>query len=44
MYIVSQVVGGLLAGALILVVANGKDGFDATGGMAANGFGAHSPR
>lgn len=42
-YIVSQVVGGLVAGALILVVAKGKDGFEATGHMAANGFGANSP-
>ena len=42
-YIVSQVVGGLLGGAVILVVASGKDGFEATGSMAANGFGAHSP-
>ena len=43
LYIVSQVVGGLLAGALIYVVASGKEGFEATGQMAANGFGEHSP-
>lgn len=43
LYIVSQVVGGLIAGALIFVVASGKDGFEATGSMAANGFGEHSP-
>lgn len=43
LYIVSQVVGGLLAGTLIFVVASGKAGFEATGGMAANGYGAHSP-
>lgn len=43
LYIVSQVIGGLLAGALIYVVASGKDGFVATGQMAANGFGEHSP-
>ncbi|WP_314034760.1 aquaporin Z [Dietzia sp. CH92] len=42
-YVVSQVVGGLAAGAVILLVASGKDGFEATGHMAANGFGAHSP-
>lgn len=42
-YIVSQVVGGLAAGALILLVASGKEGFEATGHMAANGYGAHSP-
>ena len=43
LYIVSQVVGGLVAGAVIFVVASGKDGFDATGNMAANGYGANSP-
>lgn len=42
-YIVSQVVGGLIAGAVILLVASGKDGFEATGNMAANGYGANSP-
>ncbi|MGO3325811.1 aquaporin Z [Gordonia sp. (in: high G+C Gram-positive bacteria)] len=42
-YWVSQVVGGLLAGAAIYAIASGKDGFDATGNMAANGFGDHSP-
>lgn len=43
LYIVSQVIGGLLAGALIYIVASGKEGFEATGQMAANGFGEHSP-
>ena len=43
LYLVSQVIGGLIAGAIILVVASGKPGFDATGSMAANGFGANSP-
>lgn len=42
-YIVSQLIGGLVAGALILLVASGKEGFDATGNMAANGYGANSP-
>lgn len=42
-YIVSQVLGGLVAGALILVVASGKAGFEATGHMAANGYGSNSP-
>ncbi|WP_347238117.1 MULTISPECIES: aquaporin Z [unclassified Dietzia] len=42
-YIVSQVLGGLVAGALILVVASGKAGFEATGHMAANGYGENSP-
>lgn len=43
LYIVSQIVGGLVAGALIYIVASGRDGFEATGNMAANGFGEHSP-
>jgi aquaporin Z len=42
-YIVTQVVAGLVAGALLLLVASGKKGFVATGNMAANGYGVHSP-
>jgi aquaporin Z len=42
-YIVVQVIGGLIAGAIILAIANGRDGFEAEGNMAANGFGDHSP-
>src|ERR1700758_5560838 len=38
-----QVIGGLLAGLVIYLIAKGKKGFSATGSMAANGFGAHSP-
>jgi aquaporin Z len=38
-----QVIGGLLAGLVIYFVANGKQDFTATGNMAANGFGPHSP-
>jgi aquaporin Z len=37
------VIGGLAAGLVILWVAKGKKGWTATGNMAANGFGAHSP-
>lgn len=42
-YWISQVVGGLVAGVAIYVIASGKDGWSATGNMAANGFGEHSP-
>lgn len=42
-YWVVQVIGGLLAGLVIYFVASGKHGFTATGNMAANGFGEHSP-
>lgn len=42
-YVVTQVLAGLLAGAALFGIARGKDGFEATGNMAANGYGEHSP-
>ena len=42
-YVITQVVAGLLAGAALYGIARGKDGFDAEGNMAANGYGEHSP-
>jgi aquaporin Z len=43
-YVVTQIVAGLVAGALLLGIANGKPGFSTdTSGLAANGYGAHSP-
>ncbi|MET3962897.1 aquaporin Z [Marmoricola sp. OAE513] len=43
-YFASQLVGGIVAGAVLLVIANGKDGFDAVkSGFAANGYDDHSP-
>jgi aquaporin Z len=42
-YWITQVVGGVVAGAVIYVIASGKDGWTAAGNMAANGYGAHSP-
>jgi aquaporin Z len=42
-YVVAQVVGATIAGALLLLMANGVDGFDNDGNMATNGFGDHSP-
>jgi aquaporin Z len=42
-YIVVQVLGGF-GGALVLyMIASGQPGFDLSGGLASNGFGAHSP-
>src|SRR4051812_29749638 len=42
-YIVTQVVAAIVAAAVLLVVANGIDGFDAkASGFAANGYGDHS--
>jgi aquaporin Z len=42
-YIVSQVLGGILAGAVLYVIASGKAGFDVSAGFASNGYGEHSP-
>ncbi len=42
-YIAAQVLGGLLAGGVLFLIASGKTGFDASAGFAANGYGAHSP-
>ena len=44
-YIIAQVIGAILAGGLIKLVASGREGFDLTGSnpLATNGFGAHSP-
>ena len=42
-YIVAQVLGGILAGGVLLAIASGKAGFDVAAGFASNGFGEHSP-
>jgi aquaporin Z len=42
-YIAAQVIGGLLAGGVLFVIASGKAGFDVAAGFASNGFGTHSP-
>lgn len=42
-YIVSQVLGGILAGGVLFIIASGKAGFDVTAGFACNGYNAHSP-
>ena len=42
-YVITQVAGGLVAGLAIWGIARGRDGFDATGNLAANGYGEHSP-
>jgi aquaporin Z len=42
-YVGVQVVGAIAAGAVLLAIASGKDGFDVAAGFAANGYGAHSP-
>jgi len=42
-YIIAQVIGGLVAGGVLFIIASGKAGFDASAGFASNGYGAHSP-
>ncbi|BBB61425.1 aquaporin Z [Undibacterium sp. KW1] len=42
-YIVAQVLGGIVAGGVLYLIASGKAGFDVSGGFASNGYGEHSP-
>jgi aquaporin Z len=42
-YIIAQVLGGIVAGAVLYLIASGKAGFDVTAGFASNGYGDHSP-
>ncbi|HKP97047.1 MAG TPA: aquaporin Z [Fibrobacteria bacterium] len=42
-YILAQVAGGALGGALLYLIASGRAGFDPAAGFACNGYGAHSP-
>jgi len=42
-YIVSQVLGAVVAGGVLFLIASGKEGFDLSSGFASNGYGAHSP-
>ena len=43
-YIVAQVLGGVIAAGLLYLIASGKPGFElAASGLAANGYGEHSP-
>jgi aquaporin Z len=43
-YVIAQIVGAIIAAALLYFIASGTAGFDlATSGLAANGYGEHSP-
>jgi aquaporin Z len=42
-YIVAQVLGGIVAGGILYIIASGKAGFSLAGGFASNGYGDHSP-
>jgi len=42
-YIVAQVLGAVMAGAVLYLIASGQAGFDVSAGFASNGYGDHSP-
>ncbi len=42
-YVIAQVLGGIIAGGILYLIASGKAGFDVSAGFAANGYGVHSP-
>jgi aquaporin Z len=42
-YIVAQVLGAIVAGGVLFLIASGKAGFDVSAGFASNGYGVHSP-
>jgi len=42
-YIIAQVLGAIVAGGVLYLIASGKAGFDLSAGFASNGFGEHSP-
>jgi aquaporin Z len=42
-YIIAQVIGAIVAGGVLYLIASGKPGFDVAAGFASNGFGDHSP-
>jgi aquaporin Z len=42
-YMIAQVIGAVVAAALLYLIASGKAGFDLAGGLASNGYAEHSP-
>jgi len=42
-YVVAQVIGAIVAAAVLYAIASGAPGFDLAKGFAANGYGDHSP-
>ena len=42
-YILAQLLGALLAGFVLFIIASGKAGFELSAGFASNGYGEHSP-
>ena len=42
-YIIAQILGAVIAGGVLYVIASGQAGFDLAAGFASNGYGDHSP-
>jgi aquaporin Z len=42
-YVVAQVIGGIIAGGVLYLIASGQAGFSTANGFASNGYGDHSP-
>lgn len=42
-YIIAQVLGGIIAGGVLYIIASGKADFSVSAGFASNGYGIHSP-
>lgn len=42
-YIIAQVLGGIVGGGVLYLIASGQAGFDLADGFASNGYGEHSP-
>lgn len=42
-YVAAQLVGAIVAGGVLYLIASGKSGFDASAGFTSNGYGEHSP-
>jgi aquaporin Z len=42
-YVIAQVLGAIVAAAVLYLIASGAPGFDLAGGFASNGYGDHSP-
>ena len=42
-YVIAQVLGAVVAAAVLYFIANGKEGFELSAGLASNGYGEHSP-
>lgn len=42
-YVIAQVLGAIVAGGILYLIASGKAGFSLAAGFASNGYGEHSP-